>query len=913
MGGDDQTKKKPWNKIRAAKDLLGLWGRYVAGQKKTQFNPTPENVAKTGISASALLSVMNEEQFMTLERLWKRNCKGGPAYPMQFLSLFRTLLVNLIGVFDDDGTFAGRTQPSRNNNGKLSDLENYVKELFVAVDTQRQQQVTWDDFVSYLITNVMTDSSTNPLKVAKRLTDTSYSFTGCLLDGSEDRKDSYTALRFCPGLNKMFATSKKRVSMVDCDGPASRRADHFDHAATVLSVETMPCYKYLLTSCSDFRVRVWNIPSATVVSDMIFPRSIRALRWCGPNHSSCAFLGDRDGHLFLTDLTKLSTSEPNVVSQYRAKPTERCKGALEGVDAPFVQYQVALHSASITDLVVMPNENCVTVGVDSNMYIVNPHRGYAVTHFDTSASPNAHKHGIYSVAHVDNYRFLITAGVEPHALVWVDNMPSIPCFKLSDPNSPHAAPLCSVCPVPSTPHVMTIDVLGSTKIFDIRTFQLLESFNMKNHVEGAEDLFITSAAHTGNRNRQLVYSSRELFVFEHESKASEIPRMAHTPEQSILATAYLKKEARFVTISSKEVRLWNADSGALDKTYSNLTQSAITAGTVDARTPAKMLLGHQDGLITAVGVLRGDELNKYKKHNSKIIDISLNTRNDFFVSSAVGGHVNVWYDLNPPIAFRGLMKAKAFPTFTDEVAALQNPAAAVSNMLMPSKSGENSQAAKAALEKMKKLVLARAAKQHATDIMAEARASKKDPPAHPTPETKPVQSWKKPKSTRPRQDTDPVARLSFPVECVSVSFHPDAPSMLLATASRLAFVYDVTSFQGPSFRAPQRIGHSDDTELCGGHLLAAESLALTADTEGIIHMWDLRTELPVCLSRWYSCNPPRPAPTAYVLADEVSPDDVTCVSYRKHINAATDLLSSLAVAGPNLQTSESRERQAARK
>eukprot|EP01061_Rhynchopus_euleeides_P016441 TRINITY_DN27719_c0_g1_i1.p1 TRINITY_DN27719_c0_g1~~TRINITY_DN27719_c0_g1_i1.p1 ORF type:complete len:870 (+),score=303.95 TRINITY_DN27719_c0_g1_i1:186-2795(+) len=844
---EDGRERDDWAKVRGCKDILGTWRRYKEAHDQ-DFNPRESYVSRHGVNAASLLSVLTDEHFARLSNMWT-NVYGGCAKPEDFLQLFRTVFMHT-NIFDEDGMFIGpegATRLRQNNRRGLSDVENYIKELFVAVDVDKHGMVTWEDFVNYLIANIMCDSGAGPKAPTKKLSDSTYMLDNTIVIGTT-RKAEFTALRFYPTWNKVVATGKKQVAVIDCvDLSLPDPAKLYEHDAAVLATAYNSTTKHLVTASSDFKINAWSTGvSPIIVKDYNMPVSAKSLAF--DTTGTVLYVGDRAGMFHVIDYEKLMTAKPSSLHQ----------NAL-------ILHQNKFHSNSVSDMIVLPNNNVVTVGLDSRVQLVNPARNYLVTAFDAGV---LHKHGVFSVQHAEAYHFLVTTGLEPFALIWVDNMPNIPSFKLSDPTSPHAAPLCGACAIPGTPNVITVDTLGVTKVFDIRSSQMIESFHMKSLVgQSEQDLQVNCVLHTGNRNRQLIYGSKGLYVFEHESKSSEVPRMAHTPDQPLVHCRFLPNEGVFATVSSKEMRLWSSASGNAERTFTGITPTSVTSAVVDPRSTPKALLGHADGKVTVVNAFTGNPIRTYHKHNSPVVRVALDSTRDLIGTASQGGLFCLWSDLDPSLVLRSIMpKAKKalFSTFNDEVQATQNPLTAFGKLWSKKKEGEQSDAALAAANKMKRTLAAR------TAASAYREASSETMPLNPS-KGKPRASNQGSKSGH-----EPIAKLSVSGEIRVIDFCKQQPRLLLVLANRVALVYDIVYGEGISLRLAHKIGHPPSTELSSGQF-HSESFVFTTDLSGLVHFWCLDFSKAVCLGRWYVTQPPRVPPRSNFVSDVIDDKYAPCL------------------------------------
>ena len=83
-----------------------------------------------------------------------------------------------------------------------------------------------------------------------------------------------------------------------------------------------------------------------------------------------------------------------------------------------------------------------------------------------------HEKGVRSLAYNEDYRFLISGGFDYDALVWNPYVERL-ILRLHG----HTAPLCGVEVIPDTPQIITADVSGVVKVWDIRTFACVQTFS----------------------------------------------------------------------------------------------------------------------------------------------------------------------------------------------------------------------------------------------------------------------------------------------------------------------------------------------------------------------------------------------------------------------------------------------------
>lgn len=154
-----------------------------------------------------------------------------------------------------------------------------------------------------------------------------------------------------------------------------------------------------------------------------------------------------------------------------------------------------------------------------------------------------------------DYHFLISGGFEHEALVWIANIDCTP-FRLQDHRVPHQASLIGCFAVPNTPQVITTDQTGMIKIWDIRTFQCIQTLNCEPSSNSIQDQLFHSCAYS-HKYQQIITSGRKIYI--HEYEKTEKPHCAD--DDPISYAAYNSTKMSFITASGKNIKIWNAITG----------------------------------------------------------------------------------------------------------------------------------------------------------------------------------------------------------------------------------------------------------------------------------------------------------------------------------------------------------------
>ena len=182
-----------------------------------------------------------------------------------------------------------------------------------------------------------------------------------------------------------------------------------------------------------------------------------------------------------------------------------------------------------------------------------------------------HSKGITSLACDENHRLLFSAGFNHDAYVWSPFTPTV-LFKLKG----HSCPLVGVQTVPSANQVITADIDGWFRVWDVRTFQCVQSFttNRKGPIDkGVEKerlgeknvttdfvlcrnrpYFLTRDAKSAGTAR-LVATSQHIAFFEQRPVNVDTGVADDVSVQCALYNATL---VSIITAHGSSVKIWNA-------------------------------------------------------------------------------------------------------------------------------------------------------------------------------------------------------------------------------------------------------------------------------------------------------------------------------------------------------------------
>jgi WD40 repeat protein len=259
-----------------------------------------------------------------------------------------------------------------------------------------------------------------------------------------------------------------------------------------------------------------------------------------------------------------------------------------------------------------------------------------------------HKKGIIDIAYSEEYRLLVSCGFEHDVCVWspfVNNM----VFRLKG----HGNSLVGCVTVPNTPEIITADVSGEFRLWDMRNFQCVQVFS-----NTRTDTFVAPNAtklaafmhcvlpprtEMQKENDSRIYAAaKNIFSFDQE----RVVHGATTDFSNVQWLAWNEEASVFITASERNVMVWDALVGSKTITNSNICGNEITACCLDDRM-RKMIIGDVRGTMTVYNHLSGAEMKTVQNEDNPFAIIALEyvDADRHFIAGFANGVMRV-YDEN---------------------------------------------------------------------------------------------------------------------------------------------------------------------------------------------------------------------------------------------------------------------------
>ncbi|EGZ10227.1 hypothetical protein PHYSODRAFT_522483, partial [Phytophthora sojae] len=215
-------------------------------------------------------------------------------------------------------------------------------------------------------------------------------------------------------------------------------------------------------------------------------------------------------------------------------------------------------------------ESLASASMDRTIRLWDVHTGKHKQQLD------GHAKGVRSLAYSPEYRFLVSAGFDFDALV-----------------------LCGVEIIPDTPQIITADVDGVFKVWDIRNFACMQTFTAEN---------------MGDVKNILV-------KFDYEKL--ENPEL--TDDHPVFIALYNPTSLSFITAAGRDVKVWDARVGKLIRVYRNLSSTDLTTLCLDFRERKFIIGDHAGGNIQVFDYLNGSHMKSFaypelgnRAHNAEV-------------------------------------------------------------------------------------------------------------------------------------------------------------------------------------------------------------------------------------------------------------------------------------------------------
>ncbi|CAM9417678.1 unnamed protein product [Scytosiphon promiscuus] len=303
-------------------------------------------------------------------------------------------------------------------------------------------------------------------------------------------------------------------------------------------------------------------------------------------------------------------------SSHRLLYSGTTAGTIQGWDIGERQEMVTLkgHSDIVMGMMVMSSlDNLVSASLDTSIRVWDTYTQKPVQ------TLQGHNKGVHSLSYSSQYRCLISAGFDHEAHVWSPFVNS-----LLNRLKGHHASLVGCQAVENSPELLTADSSGVVKLWDLRTFHCVQTFQASNDGEMPTDKASTScfvhfkmpplrSNQEQDEHRLVLARGKRLLPFDQYRCKTE----AITDDFAVTCACFNHTSLTILTAAEKTVKIWDAVGGILKGVFKGITDADITAVCLDDR-ERKFILGNAKGEVAVYNFRNGAKMKDLDTQNGPI-------------------------------------------------------------------------------------------------------------------------------------------------------------------------------------------------------------------------------------------------------------------------------------------------------
>ena len=395
-------------------------------------------------------------------------------------------------------------------------------ELFKEVDVNGDGGMEWDEFSKFILDKASHLNKERNLQNIRNYSDSSDSLDTII---KLRRRNEISHLCNIPALGH-FALSeehKKVIWIYNARNGYGVTTIHLN--ALPLVMQHVPEQEMLIAACADMTMVTMGLgnPARRYQIQHVIPTPGVQMSIASMPSKSIIYSGSDSGIVYSWKMGKT----PSIIATLPA------------------------HSDMVMNLLALKkSDNLITASLDTTIAVWDAYTN------DEISRLRGHKNGVFSMAYNTESGLLISCGFDHDAFVWSPFVGQL-VFKLKG----HHASLVGCQSVDSTPEVITADASGVFKLWDVRTFQCVQTFSKQASKKNTEKLSCFFHAklpsiniHQHEDDCRVIAASKMVYTFDQK-------RVVHEKTAdftAVLFTYYNPVVSTIITASVYNTTLWDA-------------------------------------------------------------------------------------------------------------------------------------------------------------------------------------------------------------------------------------------------------------------------------------------------------------------------------------------------------------------
>mmetsp|Transcript_32203 Transcript_32203/g.102435 ORF Transcript_32203/g.102435 Transcript_32203/m.102435 type:complete len:1151 (-) Transcript_32203:159-3611(-) len=475
-------------------------------------------------------------------------------------------------------------------------------ELFAQIDVNGDGTMEWEEFTSFILESNMASYGNEPDTVHDYI----FSSTVKLADVGRSGAVISKAYYF-PENDRVAIVEDRSTFFRTYDSKLKATGVYKRRVAVINCIEYIPSIRMYAVASSDTAVSMFNEHNAQLNRSFRVTNCPTTMVWIHSQQLLC--LGSANGEISLWDVEDMEERHYIV------------DGAAPDVDD--------VHSDAVLALEELHGLEMIASGsMDKTIRLWDAHTGRH------KKALHGHKKGVSCLAYSQDYRLLMSGSFDYDICIWNPYIQHL-IMRLHG----HVASICGIIVVPYTPQLVTADRSGVFKIWDVRNFGNVQTFAI-DEGNDVEQLCILNFT----KRRQIVGVAKHIHVFEYREQ--ENPLIAD--DEPTFATCFNPVSLTIATCSSRHIKIWCAQTGALLRVYRGLnTVSELTSLCLDFRL-RKIIVGDHSGTLTVYNYSNGAKMKEFcyeeakdAAHEAEVTSVKYCDRHQTVISGSWDGSVKV--------------------------------------------------------------------------------------------------------------------------------------------------------------------------------------------------------------------------------------------------------------------------------